>query len=386
MALYHPREDSYLLAKHVKERAFGNVLDMGTGSGILAETAAEKHNVKSVLAVDIQKSVVDGGRRKKWGEKIRFAQSDLFSNVKGVFDTIIFNPPYLPENVKLKDITVEGGRKGYETLERFFRKAGDYLAADGIILIVFSSLTRKEKVNEFIKDSLMEHEELEKKRFFFEELYTYLIRKSALRKELESKGLAGIIKFAKGHRGIIFTAVKGRKRIAVKVQRRDTAARGAVEHESVMLKTLNMHGIGSKLLFSGRDFMVYEFVEGDFLPEFAGRAGKSNLKRVLKKVLEQCRAMDVLGVNKEEMHHPHKHIVVTKAGEPVLLDFERARNTERPHNVTQFCQYVTSRKLRQITGEKINIRAEELRKLAASYKKEMSEESFEEIKSVISSS
>jgi len=63
---------------------------------------------------------------------------------------------------------------------------------------------------------------------------------------------------------------------------------------------------------------------------------------VLKNVFEQCYKMDKLGLNKEEMHHPVKHIVVQKNGKPVLLDFERCKSRKRQHNVTQFCQFVIS--------------------------------------------
>ena len=57
--IYKPREDSKLLAKYVKKYAKGLVLDIGTGSGIQALEAAKKKNVKKVVAVDIQKEVVD---------------------------------------------------------------------------------------------------------------------------------------------------------------------------------------------------------------------------------------------------------------------------------------------------------------------------------------
>ena len=69
--IYEPREDSFLLQKFVKEYANGRVLDMGSGSGILAETPLER--TKKVLAVDINEEAVDELRKRG----INAVKSDL---------------------------------------------------------------------------------------------------------------------------------------------------------------------------------------------------------------------------------------------------------------------------------------------------------------------
>ena len=95
-----------------------------------------------------------------------------------LFDLIIFNPPYLPdeklEDEKSKRITT-GGKHGYEILEKFFSQANEHLNKNGKILIVFSSLTNKNKVNKLIKKNDFKFQLLESKKLFFEELYCYLI-------------------------------------------------------------------------------------------------------------------------------------------------------------------------------------------------------------------
>ena len=57
--IYEPREDSTLLEYYVRQYAKGSVLDIGTGSAIQAIAAANNKDVNSVLAVDIQKSVIE---------------------------------------------------------------------------------------------------------------------------------------------------------------------------------------------------------------------------------------------------------------------------------------------------------------------------------------
>ena len=135
-----PREDSLMLAEEVKKYAFGSVLDIGTGSGIQAKTASHLKKVKKVLAVDINPKAVEYVKKYVVNHRLSVKKSDLFSNVKGKFDTIIFNPPYLPKDHQVYDAALEGGKKGYEILQRFVENTSAFLKPDGIILLVFSSL------------------------------------------------------------------------------------------------------------------------------------------------------------------------------------------------------------------------------------------------------
>ena len=172
--IYNPLEDSYLLEKYVAKYSFGKTLDIGTGSGILAITALQ--NTKDVIAVDINLEAVNLAKKKG----VNSFKSNLFSNVKGKFDTIIFNPPYLPlERLEDKEsrLNTTGGKYGYEVISRFLGKVNDYLNKDGIVLIVFSSLTNKNKVDSLIRKNKLNFELLEVVKFDFEELYCYLIRK-----------------------------------------------------------------------------------------------------------------------------------------------------------------------------------------------------------------
>jgi len=170
--IYEPAEDSFLLQKYVEKYASGKVLDIGSGSGIQAEAALKK--TKNILAVDINKESVK--LLKKKGINAKY--SDLFSNVKGKFDLIIFNPPYLPEEEK-EDLETKlvttGGKYGYEILGRFFKDTKKFLNKNGKILIVFSSLTNKKKVDSLIKKYGFKFKLLEEKGLFFERLYVYLV-------------------------------------------------------------------------------------------------------------------------------------------------------------------------------------------------------------------
>ena len=176
--MYQPAVDSLLLEKHVEKLAKGNVLDMGTGIGIQALAASRNNSVQSVIAADIDKETVAYCKRNLKNPKIKVIHSDLFSNISGKFDTIIFNPPYLPEekDLKIKDHALYGGTEGIELIERFLLQAKKYLNNNGLILMAFSSITGKNKVNNLIKKSGFKFKELDRQHIFFEDLFVYLVK------------------------------------------------------------------------------------------------------------------------------------------------------------------------------------------------------------------
>lgn len=172
MTLYEPREDSFLLAKYVRKYAKGSVLDMCAGSGIQAKTALTNKNVKSILAVDIDESSIIYLKK----QNIPAVKSDLFKNVKGKFNTIICNPPYLPEFSK-EDYSVRravsGGKKGNEFLAKFLKEAKNYLAKEGIIILLVSSLTLN--VETLFKKYNYGTKLLEQQNFFFERIQAWML-------------------------------------------------------------------------------------------------------------------------------------------------------------------------------------------------------------------
>lgn len=380
--VYEPREDSYLIGSQIKKYIKGKekkVLEIGTGTGYLAIEASKY--VKSVLAVDINGRAVQKARTAtKAIKNIKVKKSDIFSEINGKFDYIIFNPPYLPKDSKVKDIAVDGGKKGYEVIERFLSSAADYLATKGKILLLFSSLTDKDSINLIIDKHFFSKIQVSKKKLDFEELYVYLIEKDDLLKKLEDKKVTKIKPFTHGKRGLIYIGKIGNKKIAIKVQRKDTEARQSINNEAKKLKLLKKYGIGVNILFSGNDFFVYDFVTGDFIKEFFENEQYKNFKKVLTDLFEQLYKLDRLKLNKEEMHHPDKHIIVTKKLKPILIDFERTKKVARPKNVTQFCQYLISINIRELLRSKgVDVDQIQMLMLAKRYKDNPSKKTLNDI-------
>ena len=173
--IYEPSEDSYLIKRYIKKYAKNKkVLDVGTGSGILAKEALKY--TKDVTASDINKECL------KNLKGIKTIHSDLFKKIKGKNYLIISNPPYLPED-KGEDtksaLSTSGGKKGYELIERFINDLRPHLNKDGKALIIFSSLTNKDKVDSIIKKNKFNFKLLEEEKDIpYEDLYCYLLSMS----------------------------------------------------------------------------------------------------------------------------------------------------------------------------------------------------------------
>ena len=93
--------------KYVKEifNSKVNILDIGTGSGCIAITL-KKELDSNVTACDISSKALEVAKMNaiKNSCDINFVISDVFSNIKGRYDVIISNPPYIAYNEEIMDI------------------------------------------------------------------------------------------------------------------------------------------------------------------------------------------------------------------------------------------------------------------------------------------
>ncbi len=349
MDVYEPREDSFALAELVKQLARGRVLDMGTGTGILAK-AAKEGSATSVTGADLNPAAIAHCEKDPTLKGIKFVLTNLFESVDDMYDTIIFNPPYLPAEAP-PDIALDGGTNGYEVMVRFIEQCGPHLSDDGQVLFLISTRTGRGKVEQSLADYMFSFSVIKEMPLDFERLLVYRAVRSGMYKELRAKGVSDIRYFAHGKRGVIFTGTYKAMRVAIKTKRAESGAFGAVENEIRMLRKVNEAGIGPKLLFPGEGYLCYIFVEGEPVLDYLSKAKQPF--PVLEALLEQCRVLDSMGIAKEEMHHPQKHVLVSESG-PVLIDFERGRFTEKPQNVTQLCQFLSGVHVRQATRKKLS--------------------------------
>ena len=190
----------------------------------------------------------------------------------------------------------------------------------------------------------------------------------------------------KGYVGIVVLGKLGRKKVAVKIRRNDSPRKN-LKKEARLLQITNRYGVGPKLIDFSKNFLVMEYLEGEkigkWISDLKTKLRTSQIKTVIKKVLEDCYKLDMIGLDHGELSRMPKHVIVGK--KITIIDFESSSMERRVSNVTSATQAFfigsgiskTVKRTYKIPEKKkiINV----LRR----YKMEQSRESFESLLNVL---
>lgn len=156
--VYAPRSDSALLVSALRGtglRPGARVLDLCTGTGVLALAAAEAGG--HVTAVDISPLAVENVRLNAQRAQVTVdvREGDLFDPVAGErFDLVVSNPPYLPTpegpaaDAAASDPLAhawDAGIDGRSVLDRICGAVAGHLEPGGTVLLVQSAFAGTER-------------------------------------------------------------------------------------------------------------------------------------------------------------------------------------------------------------------------------------------------
>ena len=175
--VYVPAEDSYLLADNLEIKEGQSVLEIGTGSGVVAMYASRLTD--RITVTDINFDACELARKnfeENSIENIEILFGNLFEPVKNrKFDVILFNTPYLPtEEGEVLDDTInyafDGGLNGRKVIDVFLDEVGNHLNDGGIVQLIQSSLSGNDETLSKLDELGFIAEIKASEHFFFEDI------------------------------------------------------------------------------------------------------------------------------------------------------------------------------------------------------------------------
>ena len=179
VTVYQPAEDSGLLAEAAVAEAHGRVLEVGTGSGWVAQRVAAERDL-DVVGSDLNPHAARQARERG----VEAVVADLLSPFRAdAFDAVCFNPPYLPTDPDNEwddwmEHALSGGESGRELIEPFLADVGRVLAPDGVVLLLVSSLTGYDEVLALVDEAGFGAEPVVEESFPFETLTVVALRRA----------------------------------------------------------------------------------------------------------------------------------------------------------------------------------------------------------------
>ena len=175
--VYVPAEDSYLLAENLEVENGKSVLEIGTGSGIVAMYASKLTD--KVTATDINFDAIqlaESNFKANNIDNVELLFGNLFEPVKDrKFDVILFNTPYLPteEGEVIEDnlnYAFDGGLNGRKVIDLFLNEVKNHLNDDGIVQLIQSSLSDNDETLNKLDELGFISEIAKKEHYFFEDI------------------------------------------------------------------------------------------------------------------------------------------------------------------------------------------------------------------------
>jgi release factor glutamine methyltransferase len=123
------------------------IVDLGTGSGVIALSLAKQISEAKITATDISDDALllaHENALRLGIARVQFLKSDLLENIDGKFDLIVANLPYIsrhdrdqlaPEVLRDPEVALFSGEKGDEIIRRLIETAPSYLNAGGLLAL-----------------------------------------------------------------------------------------------------------------------------------------------------------------------------------------------------------------------------------------------------------
>ena len=162
-----------LLQSRIENRE-SKIIDVGTGSGVIALSLAAEFPEAETYAIDISEDALSLARENaaqlRFSERVRFQKSDLLENVSERFDLIVANLPYISmqdRHLLARDVLHDpevalfGGPSGDELVRKLIEQASVHLEPGGLLALEIG-LGQAEGLSDFLRQKNYHDIELKK--------------------------------------------------------------------------------------------------------------------------------------------------------------------------------------------------------------------------------
>jgi release factor glutamine methyltransferase len=143
-----PRPETELIidvAKKYIDKDIKNIIDIGTGSGVIAITLKLIFPNINITASDISEDALKIAKRNAEIHKVKldFVISDALQNIQNNFQMIVTNPPYVKSSFIEDDLSLayeprralDGGESGLEVIKKILEEAKEKIDTGGLIIM-----------------------------------------------------------------------------------------------------------------------------------------------------------------------------------------------------------------------------------------------------------
>jgi release factor glutamine methyltransferase len=144
------------------DRQFSRIVEVGTGSGVIALSLAKKFPGAQIVAVDISEDALalakENANRLCLSDRVRFLKSDLLRDIDGAFDVVVANLPYIStqdrhllsrEVLHDPEAALFAGERGDELICKLIEQAPPRLRPDGLLALEVG-LDQAEAISKFL--------------------------------------------------------------------------------------------------------------------------------------------------------------------------------------------------------------------------------------------
>jgi len=183
--------------------------------------------------------------------------------------------------------------------------------------------------------------------------------------------------------GVVVRAKKSGETFALKIRRLD-ANRPDMESEVKVTSMANRVGVGPEVYGHTKDMILMKLVDsqelGDWVRGLEGKGKRQQARDMIHALLNQCRTLDIMGIDHGQLSNLRKHAVVAE-GKPWIIDFESAGTGRKPRNVTTAAQYLfvggaISPMIRRTLGVR---ETSNLTRILREYKQDLSDYSYSKV-------